>query len=150
MGSIGQVSCGKTVGKWPRKANTQTRHGQRAFPCYFSDFYGENDARISIRSLSPSGFRSIWKKGEGKKERKKNLNETRNIFCTQYSSRFFVIDAPWFLGINEISLSKNLSELSRFWWTEPFSRRKEEVKENPLEFHFMIPSMEVERKKTQY
>lgn len=85
MGSIGQVSCGKTVGKWPRKANTQTRHGQRAFPCYFSDFYRENDARISIRSLylslSLDFVRSCDLKERGGKEgKKKNLNETGNTF----------------------------------------------------------------------
>lgn len=85
MGSIGQVSCGKTVGKWPRKANTQTRHGQRAFPCYFSDFYRENDARISIRSLylSLSGFRSIVrferKRRKGRKEKKFKRNR-KHVF----------------------------------------------------------------------
>lgn len=100
MGSIGQVSCGKTVGKWPRKANTQTRHGQRAFPCYFSDFYRENDARISIRSLylSLSGFRSIVrferKRRKGRKEKKFKRNR-KHVF--QHSAPnirvYFILDS---------------------------------------------------------
>lgn len=100
MGSIGQVSCGKTVGKWPRKANTQTRHGQRAFPCYFSDFYRENDARISIRSLylSLSGFRSIVRferKGRKGREEKKFKRNRKHVF--QHSAPnirvYFILDS---------------------------------------------------------
>lgn len=106
MGSIGQVSCGKTVGKWPRKANTQTRRGQRAFPCYFSDFYRENDARISIRSLylSLSGFRSIVrferKRRKGREEKKFKRNRKHVFQHSAPNIRIYLIldssaiDAP--------------------------------------------------------
>lgn len=103
MGSIGQVSCGKTVGKWPRKANTQT--GNERFHVISPIFTGKTmrEFRFDLSlppplSLSISlsldfvRFERKKERGGGKERKIQTKQETRSRMFEFTLRRFFAID----------------------------------------------------------
>lgn len=125
MGSIGQVSCGKTVGKWPRKANTQT--GNERFHVISPIFTGKTmrEFRFDL-SLPPSPPLSLslylWisfdlngrKKGEEERKEKFRRNRKHVLECSSLpyvdSSRSMM--RPWYHR-GDGNLSKNHSDGSQ-------------------------------------